>query len=332
MHQTHQPRSTLESWDVEKVHAAVARSTFRSQHVQNTPCLEHFWKFTCRKSAHRCGAKHISKWKCTKNTMLGALLEVHISKKCTPLWREALFEVKSAKNWRVRKSKMVRSTFGRSEVVLHGRRKGLCTLSKLGKTCWFCSSLKTMAGVGHLKRIQRCISRGSRITSIRSSGLLRWVCVTGAAPRITRHRFFAAGADRWNGIIANSYEAVRSALNFSFLKDDSLAELLRFWCCQLRKLRKYRKIVLFLTMSSSKLRKSRGIAPFLMLSSSKTEDVSQNSFVFKLADRQTIDIADNYNCNYNYTTLLQLQTQMYYATLHWLHQLHYTTLVTSNYI
>ena len=34
------------------------------------------------------------------------------------------------------------------------------------------------------------------------------------------------------------------------------------------------------------MRKSRRIAAFLMLSSSKAEEVSQNSFVFKLADRQ----------------------------------------------
>ena len=33
------------------------------------------------------------------------------------------------------------------------------------------------------------------------------------------------------------------------------------------------------------LRTSRKLAEFLMLSSSKTEEVSQNSFVFKLADR-----------------------------------------------
>ena len=31
------------SWDVEKVHAVVARSTFRSQNVQNTTCSRHFW-------------------------------------------------------------------------------------------------------------------------------------------------------------------------------------------------------------------------------------------------------------------------------------------------
>ena len=51
----------------EKLHAVVARSTFASQNVQNTWVSEHFWKLRCRKSARRCGAKHISKSKCTKH-------------------------------------------------------------------------------------------------------------------------------------------------------------------------------------------------------------------------------------------------------------------------
>ena len=33
----------------EKVHAVVARSTFRSQNVKNTPASDHFWKLRCRK-------------------------------------------------------------------------------------------------------------------------------------------------------------------------------------------------------------------------------------------------------------------------------------------
>ena len=45
----------------EKLHAVVARSTFRSQNVQNTSASDHFWKLRCGKSARRCGAKHISK-------------------------------------------------------------------------------------------------------------------------------------------------------------------------------------------------------------------------------------------------------------------------------
>ena len=81
----------------EKLHAVVARSTFPSQNVQHTPLSDHFWKLRCRKSARRCGAKNISKSKCTKQTIVGPLLEVEMSKKCTPLWREAHFEVKMYK-------------------------------------------------------------------------------------------------------------------------------------------------------------------------------------------------------------------------------------------
>ena len=94
----------------EKLHAVVARSTFRSQNVQNTPCSDHFWKLRCRKSARRCGAKHISKSKCAKHLSVGRLWEVEMSKKCTPLWREAHFEVK------MYKTPHVRATFGGSDV------------------------------------------------------------------------------------------------------------------------------------------------------------------------------------------------------------------------
>ena len=90
----------------EKLHAVVARSTFPSENVQNTPFSDHFWQLRCRKSAGRCGAKHISKSKCTKHTIVGALLEVEMSKKCTPLWREAHLEVKMCK------TPQCRTTFG----------------------------------------------------------------------------------------------------------------------------------------------------------------------------------------------------------------------------
>ena len=57
----------------EKLHAVVARSTFPSQNAQGTS--------------------------------VGPLLEVEMSKKCTPLWREAHFEVKMYKTH-------LRTTFG----------------------------------------------------------------------------------------------------------------------------------------------------------------------------------------------------------------------------
>ena len=142
MCKTHHCRTTFGSCDVEKVHAVLVRSTFPSQNVQNTTCSrhfrklrcrksvrrsgakrtfrsqnvqstpwsDHFWKLRCRKSARRCGAKHISKSKCTKHTMVGPLLEVATSKKCTPLWREAHCQVKMYKTHRGR------TTFGSCDV------------------------------------------------------------------------------------------------------------------------------------------------------------------------------------------------------------------------
>ena len=95
----------------EKLYAVVARSIFRSQNVQNTSASDHFWKLRCRKSARRCGAKHIPKSKCAKHTILGPLLEVEMSKKCTPLWHEAHFEVKMLK------TPGVWTTFGGSDVA-----------------------------------------------------------------------------------------------------------------------------------------------------------------------------------------------------------------------
>ena len=95
----------------EKLHAVVARSTFPSQNVQNTPTSDHVLKLRCRKSARRCGAKHISKSKCTKHTSFGPLLEVEMSKKCTPLWREAHCQVKMYKTdhfWKLRCRKSAR--------------------------------------------------------------------------------------------------------------------------------------------------------------------------------------------------------------------------------
>ena len=188
------------SWDVGKVHAVVARSN--AKHISKWKCTKHLsigalfevamskrctalWREThCQakmykthqntpwpvlevemsKSARRCGAKHISKWKCTKHLSIGALFEVAMSKKCTALWREAHFQVKMYKAhhdqfWKLRCRKSARRcgtkqceahfqikmhkrphvTYGPLfdgwDVVLRRRRKGLCTLWKVSKTC-----------------------------------------------------------------------------------------------------------------------------------------------------------------------------------------------------
>ena len=45
----------------QKLHAAVAKSAFGSENVQNMTGSAHFLKFRCRKIARRCGEKHIFK-------------------------------------------------------------------------------------------------------------------------------------------------------------------------------------------------------------------------------------------------------------------------------
>ena len=99
----------------------MARSTFPSQNVQNTTRSEHLWKLRCRKSVRRCGSKHISKSKCTKHHTFGALLEVAMSKKCTPLWREAHVEVKMFGSCDVEKVRVIvaLSTFRSQNVKSH---------------------------------------------------------------------------------------------------------------------------------------------------------------------------------------------------------------------
>ena len=57
-------RSTFWSWDVQKLHAAVARSAFWSQNAKKLRGSEHFLKLRCAKIARRCSEKCILKSKC----------------------------------------------------------------------------------------------------------------------------------------------------------------------------------------------------------------------------------------------------------------------------
>ena len=166
------------------MHAVLARSTFQSQNVQNTPCSNHFWKLGCRKSARRCGTKHISKSKCTKHTLFKP---VEMSKKRTPLWREAHFKVKMLKEhpvsdhfWKLRCRKSARRCgakhTSKSKVwgtehcwtfrcALAWQAQGNVDLVQKSKTCGFCSISKNDGRGGTFEEdLQRCLFRGRRNT------------------------------------------------------------------------------------------------------------------------------------------------------------------------
>ena len=131
-----------------------------------------------------------------------------------------------------------------------------------------------MAGVAHLKRIckdafsvaggvqETCSSemlgcqradflREVAFWSIRSSCLLRWLCVDGM--------------EKLQDTLVGSRRLCTQLSIF----EGGLAELLRFWCFQLRKLRTSRRTASFFMLSSQKLRKSRRVAAFLVLSQVK---------------------------------------------------------------
>ena len=69
-------RSHFGSSDVQKWHAAVARSIFVSQNVEKMRGTGHFLKVWCQKMARRCGAKHIRKSKCAKHLLFAPFWKV----------------------------------------------------------------------------------------------------------------------------------------------------------------------------------------------------------------------------------------------------------------
>ena len=257
--QAHHSWSTFGSCAVEKVHAIVAGSTFRTQNCEKLWDLERFWKLRCRKSGHRCGRstfgsqngkgipflEHFRKLRCWKSARRCGKKHILKSKLWTTVRFGALLEVEM---W--------------FWVASAGQKK-VC------KTWGFCSRFKSVGrrGVGR---------RSTRDTWVR----LVWRCgrwfpergcilehqIFKSAERILRNRcstsyelaslFRGRGntSDKWNGKIAKHIDTRRSALQAAFY----------FW-------RKSRRIASFFGVVNKlwKLMISHRISSFLRLSSSK---------------------------------------------------------------
>ena len=189
IYKTPQFRSPLKSYDVEKAHAVLARSTFRYQNIQTTPGPDQF-------------------------------LEVEMSKKWTPLGHTAHFEVKIFKKHHI----FAPLLDGEMSFRVAGARD--CAPCQKWVKCEF-SSVAKNEGVGYLQRICKDAFRvagavqktysseilrgqgadfmgGIAFWRIRSVGLLRWFCVTGAALRMIWYPFFVAGAILWTGGVEKS--------------------------------------------------------------------------------------------------------------------------------
>ena len=111
MYKTHQFRTLLEV-EMSKKCTLLWREAHFQVKMYKTPHVRATFGGSDVEKVHAgCGAKHISKSKCTKHHMFAPLLEARMLKKCTPLWREAHFQVKMLK------TPGVRTTFGGSDAA-----------------------------------------------------------------------------------------------------------------------------------------------------------------------------------------------------------------------
>ena len=181
---------------------------------KNTTCADYFWKLRCWKSVRRCGAKHL----------------------------------------------------------LCGRRNGFGTLPKV-RTWGFCSIFKNNGRRGKFEDLRRCISRHTHSTrdmfirDVRRSA--RWFPGKGC---ILEHQIFrfakmilrdrrstsydlaslfrgrSSALDRWSGNIwkiAQCMGTRPSAPHSTFDFWRKSRRIALFWCCQLQKMRKSRRVFRF---------------------------------------------------------------------------------------
>ena len=143
------------------------------------------------------------------------------------------------------------------------------------------------------------VLRGVAWWRIRPSGFLRRFCATGAAPGMTWHHLQHFTQIKWKNRKAHWYKA-RTQLS---MFEGSLAELLCFWCCQLRKIEDVsQNCFAFWTLSNSK--NWGGLAELLRFWCCQVQKLRKSS------------------------AELQLHLQLHYTTLHYtaLLALHYATL------
>ena len=230
IYKAHQLRTTFGSWDVDKVHATLARSTFRSQNLQNTTCSRHFWKFRCRFVWQAQGIVDLVKLSKVSKTLGFCSISKHDVRRGT-------FE-QNLQRCIFRGRRSTRDIFIRAV-----RRSGR----------WFsergCILEHQIFRFAEMILRDRC-STSYDLASLfrgRRSSLDRW---TGKiAKRIgTRPSALHATFHFWKEVSQNCF--VFDVVKFE--KWRSLAELLRFWCCQLWKMKTSCRIASFSSLQKDR--------------------------------------------------------------------------------
>ena len=175
-------------------------------------------------------------------------------KNCTPLWREAHFQVK------MNKTHHVRTTFGSWDVEkVHAVVARSTFRSQNVKN----TEVRTTFGSWDVEKVHAVLARSTfRSQMCRFAKMILSDRCRATYDLASIFRGRCSTLDRWTGKIAKRIGTSLSALHSTFHFWRKSRRILRFWCLALRK-----------------MRKSRRIASFRMLSSSKNEKVSQNCSV-----------------------------------------------------
>ena len=147
-YKAHHAQTTFGSWDVKKVHAIVARSTFPSQKcTKHTRGTDHLLDVQMSKKLHAVVARStFPSQKCKKHAGFGPLFDVADVEKVHAVVARSALPSQNAQNaictdhfWRLRCD----FVYDGWDVVLRGRRKGLGphpTVTPLNKTSGVCSN------------------------------------------------------------------------------------------------------------------------------------------------------------------------------------------------
>ena len=239
-----------------------------------------------------------------------------MSKKCTPLWCEAHFQVNMLKTLGVRTTfgrshvekvhaVVARSTF-RSQNVENTRgsdhfwtfrcrfawqAQGMVHLVKSEQNWGFCSISKNDGRRGTFEEdLQRCIFRGRRSArDIFIGAVRRWGCWFPERGCILEHQIFRFAEMCVTGALRMTWHHffVAGAVLSTGGLEKSQNALVRGCqiCTQLSIFEgTLAELLCFWCCQVLELKKSRRIASFWMLSSSKNEEVSQNCFVFDVVN------------------------------------------------
>ena len=228
----------LGSWDVQKVHVVAARSTCRSQNVQNTTCSRHFWMLKRRLCGRRKGFFTLPKWRfcsISKKKMAGV---GHVKRIC-----KDGFCVAGA----------IQETF--SSEMLGGQaadflgKVAFWSIRSSGLLRWFCDVLRDRCSTSY---DLASLFRGRRSTLDRWSGNIAKKHIGRRPPALHSTFHFWRKSRRIASFLTLSSSKIEEVSQNCFVFDvvqfknwGSLAELLPFWSCQLEKLRKPRRLASF---------------------------------------------------------------------------------------